>query len=118
MEPVGRDSRRDLVRFWKAGNAPHEGSPDYVVPLLDDCIHRWSPRSALFAHARTQHFVAVRGGRDVGRVAATVDDLHDRVHGAEPGERTGFFGWFDAPDDPAVAHALLDAAAAWLRAPE
>jgi GNAT superfamily N-acetyltransferase len=64
-----------------------------------------------FRHAEVRHFVAVRDGRDVGRVAATVDRVHDDVHGG----RTGFFGWFETENSRQTAHALLDAAAAWLR---
>jgi len=64
-----------------------------------------------FRHAQVQHFVAVREGSDVGRIAATIDRVHDEIHG--PG--TGFFGWFETEDRAETAHALLDAAGAWLR---
>ncbi|MCE9634096.1 MAG: N-acetyltransferase [Planctomycetes bacterium] len=116
VEPVTR-SKSDLVRFWKAGLPPYEGDPHFVVPLLHDCIARWSPKSAFFRHAETQHFVAVRRNErgaehDVGRIAATVDHLQDEVHG----DRTGLFGWFETEDRRETAHALLDAAATWLRA--
>jgi GNAT superfamily N-acetyltransferase len=37
--------------------------------------------------------------------------VHDEVHG----DRTGFFGWFETENRRETAHALLDAAAAWLR---
>jgi hypothetical protein len=109
--PVGH-SRGDLVRFWRAGLAPYEGDPHFVVPLLADCAARWNPTvDPFFEHARVRHFVAVRDGRDVGRVAATVDRRQDEVHG----DRTGLFGWFECENRPETAHALLDAAAAWLR---
>lgn len=116
VEPLGR-SRRELVRFWEAGLPPYRGDPNFVVPLLHDCLTRWSPGAALFEHAEAQHFVAIRrdaGGRetDVGRIAATVDRLQDEVHG----DRTGLFGWFESENRPETAHALLDAAATWLRA--
>lgn len=108
--PIGR-GRADRVRFWRAGLPMYAGDPHFVHPLLMDCHARWRPESALFEHAETQHFVAVRGGRDVGRIAATVDHLQDQVHG----DRTGLFGWFETEDRRETAHALLDAAAAWLR---
>lgn len=99
------------MRFWRAGLGPYEGDPNFVVPLLADAHDRWRPENPFFAHAETQHFIAVRDGRDVGRIAATVDRLQDEVHG----DRTGLFGWFETEDRPETAHALLDAAAAWLR---
>jgi GNAT superfamily N-acetyltransferase len=99
------------VRFWRAGLPPYDGDPRFVVPLLHDCLARWNPRGAFFRHADVQHFVAVRDGRDVGRVAACVDRIQDEVHG----DRTGLFGWFETEDRRETAAALLDAAAAWLR---
>ncbi len=82
-----------------------------MVPLFADCRDKWSPEHPFFRHAAAQHFVAVRDGRDVGRIAAAVDQEQDRVHG----DRTGLFGWFECERRPETAHALLDAAAAWLR---
>jgi GNAT superfamily N-acetyltransferase len=110
--PLDHARRGDLVRFWKAGLGPYRGDPHFVTPLLHDCVARWSPKSAFFRHARAAHFVAVRDGRDVGRVAAAVDEVQDRVHG----DRTGLFGWFETEDRRETAHALLDTAADWLRA--
>ena len=102
----------DCKRFWRAGLPPYEGDPHFVVPLLHDCILRWRPEAAFFRHAEAQHFVAVREGRDVGRIAAAVDHIQDEIHG----DRTGLFGWFETEDRRETAHALLDAAADWLRA--
>jgi GNAT superfamily N-acetyltransferase len=91
---------------------PYEGDPHFVVPLLADCLQRWNPKKdPFFRHAQVRHFVAVRDGRDVGRIAACVDQLQDEIHGGA----LGHFGWFETEDRPETAHALLDAAAAWLR---
>lgn len=110
IEPVARD-RRGRTRFWRAGLVPYAGDPCHVTPLLLDAHARWSPEHPFFRHAETQHLVAVHGGRDVGRIAATVDHRHDDVHG--PG--TGHVGWFESIRDPLVSGALLDAASDWLR---
>ncbi len=110
VETVDR-GRAGRTRFWRAGLAPYAGDPHFVTPLLADCHTRWHPEHPLFEHAQTQHFVAVRDGRDVGRVAATVDAHHDAVHGGA----TGFFGWFECEQAQETADALLGAAAAWLR---
>ena len=110
VEAVSR-SRRDRLRFWRAGLAPYADDPRFVTPLLLDQHARWSPDHPFFTHARTQHLIAVRDGRDVGRIAATVDPRHDEVHGGA----TGMFGWFESERRPETAAALLDAAAAWLR---
>jgi GNAT superfamily N-acetyltransferase len=109
--PVGH-SWRDRARFWRAGLPPYEGDPRFVVPLYADCSARWNPAAdPFFRHAEVQHFIAVRGGRDVGRIAAAIDRLQDEIHG----DRTGLFGWFETENRAETAHALLDAAAGWLR---
>lgn len=47
----------------------------------------------------------------VGTVAAIVNHRHNEFHA----EKAGFFGFFECIDDPAVAQALLDTAATWVR---
>jgi GNAT superfamily N-acetyltransferase len=64
-----------------------------------------------FEHAEAEYFLAERDGTVVGRIAAIANRLHNEVHH----DRVGFFGFFETGDDAAVAGALLDAAAAWLR---
>ena len=54
---------------------------------------------------------AFREGAPVGRIAACVNHDHNEFHQ----EKLGSFGFFESIDDEAVAHALFDAAAAWLR---
>ncbi|MCL6635904.1 MAG: GNAT family N-acetyltransferase [Peptococcaceae bacterium] len=63
----------------------------------------------LFARVAAQAFLAVQNGRAAGRIAAC-------LHHALPQRDTGFFGYFESLDDPAVARALLEAAARWLSA--
>jgi GNAT superfamily N-acetyltransferase len=105
-------SRSDRLRFWRAGLGPYEGDPHFVVPLFADCSLRWNPAAdPFFRHAEVQHFVAVRDGRDVGRIAATVDRMQDEVDGGG----TGLFGWFETEDREGTSQALLGAASQWLR---
>lgn len=65
-----------------------------------------------FEHAEAEYFLAERGGRVVGRIAAISNRLHNETHG----DRVGFFGFFESTEDQAVADALLAAAADWCRA--
>jgi GNAT superfamily N-acetyltransferase len=69
-------------------------------------------RNPFFQHAEAEYFLAERAGEVVGRVAA----IHNRLHNETHEDRVGFFGFFESVDDPAVAGALLDAAADWCRA--
>ncbi|QZD96244.1 N-acetyltransferase [Qipengyuania gelatinilytica] len=72
-------------------------------------------KNPFFGHASVQLFLAKRGGKPVGRIAAHIDRLAlelPREQGMGTG--TGMFGYFDAEDE-AVAHALLAQAEEWLR---
>jgi len=72
-----------------------------------------SPKhNPFFQHADVCLFLARRNGDVVGRISAQIDHEHNRYHD----ERTGFFGFFESENDPAVASALLSAAEEWLRA--
>jgi hypothetical protein len=55
--------------------------------------------------------VAERAGRPIGRIAAIVNRSHNTYHQ----DRVGFFGFFECIDDPEVARALFEQAAAVLR---
>lgn len=87
---------------------PH---PQAVLPLLVEVEKVLSDANPFWARAGRALWIALRHGRPVGRVAAILDPLHESLHG----ERCAFFGFFESIDDPAVARALLDAAAAWAR---
>jgi hypothetical protein len=89
------------------------------TPLLEleqaDLIDRAS--HPFYREADAELFLARREGEVVGRVAAIVNHGHNayETRKLERPVRTGFFGFYEALDDQAVADALLDAAAAWLR---
>ena len=108
--PIGR-SKKELHRFFDVADRIYAGDPHWVPPLRDDVAKVFADSNPLFAHAEIQLFVARKDGKDAGRIAAILDRHHNEFHG----EKTAFFGFFEAEDDPAVAGALFDAAAAWGR---
>lgn len=104
----GKSLRRFVDVAWRV----NARDPNWVPPLrmtVDTLLDRG--KHPFHRHADVAYFVAERGGEAIGRVAAVVNHLHNDFHE----ERTGFFGLFEAPNDPEVARALIDAAANWLR---
>lgn len=84
----------------------------WVPPLLLDRREFLDPaKNPFFEHAEVALWIARKDGRDVGRIAAVEDQLWLDFHG----DKTGYFGMFECPDDDAVADALFDAARTWLR---
>lgn len=105
-------TRAELDAFVRYQLELYAGDPYFVAPIVaerHDFLNR--DKNPFFSHAEVQLSVARRDGRVVGRIAAIDDALWNQFHNAE----TGFFGMFDAPDDPAVAAALLDSAAEFAR---
>jgi GNAT superfamily N-acetyltransferase len=92
----------------------HRDLPHWVPPLKSDVAALVDPKKHPFhEHAEVELFLARdAANKVVGRVAAIRNRLHEETHH----EPVGFFGLFETENDPAVASALLDAAASWLRA--
>jgi GNAT superfamily N-acetyltransferase len=110
MRPVR--SRRDLRAFIELPFRLHANAGQWVPPLKLERRLFLSPRfNAWFKHGEAQLYLAVREGRVVGRISAHVDHAFNDYHGAGWGN----FGFLELEDDPEVAAALLDAAAAWTR---
>lgn len=105
-------SRSDLREFIGFPYHLYRGCPYWVPPLRLDVKQILSPKNPFYVHARHCLFLARHSGEVVGRVGAFIDDLHLKHHG----DATGFFGFFECVDDEAVASALLNRAAAWVRA--
>jgi len=69
-------------------------------------------KNPFFAHAEAEYFLAERPAIGVvGRIAA----IHNRAHNGFHQDRVGFFGFFECVNNQAVANALFEAAALWLR---
>jgi GNAT superfamily N-acetyltransferase len=110
VEPVSSSS--DLRAFIDLPFRIYTNDKDWAAPLKSDV--RWmldTGKNPFWKHAKRELFLARKDGQVVGRIAAIVDDEHNRVHG----EKIGFFGFFESEDDRDVAAALLRAAEAWVR---
>jgi GNAT superfamily N-acetyltransferase len=104
----GRDLRKFIRLPWKI----YREDPFWVPPLIRD-IKKLLDKSQnpFFAHSSAELFLAQRDGESVGRIAAILNNNHNRFHD----ERTAFFGFFESIKDRDVASALLDRAAQWAR---
>lgn len=87
--------------------------PAFVPPLLMERNDFLNPKkNPFFDHGQVELFIARRGGKSVGRIAAIVDTLYNETHKA----KTGWFGMFECIDDAGVAVALFQAAEGWVKA--
>jgi hypothetical protein len=115
LEIVPVETARDLRRFidvaWQVYDPRQH--PQWVPPLriavrdtLDDRKHPF------YREGARALWIARRDGKPVGRIAA----IENRAHNKFYNDRVGFFGFFEAKDDPEAARALFDTAEAWLKA--
>jgi hypothetical protein len=105
-------SNASLVEFLEVAETLHAGDPTWVRPLRAVLEAELGGASAFAGYGRQALFLGEGGPGAVGRVAALVNP---RVLDAS-GTPVGQMGYFECVDDPALAGALFDAGAAWLRA--
>ncbi len=104
----GKERRQFLHLPWTV----YQDDPYWVPPLrMDQRELVGYARCPFYEHNAIQTFIAVRGGKTVGRIAA-IDNLG---HTERYGDGVGFFGFFECIDDSEVAAGLFQAAENWLR---
>jgi GNAT superfamily N-acetyltransferase len=95
----------ELRTFIRFANKLYKGNPYWVPSLYMDEINILRrDKNAAFKFCEAKYFMAYRGGRMVGRVAAIINNRHIEKWG----QKYMRFGWFDFVDDPAVSTALMD----------
>ena len=107
-------SRADLRRFVDLPWRLYAGDPCWVPPLKSQVRGLLDRKHPFYADgaADREVFLAWRGKRVVGRIAAIVNRAHNAFHE----DRWGFFGFFECEDDAVAAAELLAAAADWVKA--
>lgn len=105
---LGRRAAPFIDVLWTV----YDGDPHWIPMLRRAQIERLDPEKTPFLrYGEAQLFIAERDGRDIGRISAQINPLHNDKWD----EAAGFFGHFDCVDDPEAATALFDAAESWLR---
>jgi hypothetical protein len=90
----------------------YRNDPAWVPPLIADLKRLFDrKKSYFFEIGDAEFFLAYKAGVPVGRITAHVNHLYEKRYDAD----TGFFGFYESVNDPAVAHLLFDTASLWLR---
>ncbi len=107
-EVVGKKALKAFIRVpWSI----YKDDPNWIPPLLQERKDALSSKNPFFRHAEWQAWIAFRDGEPVGRISAQIDQLHQQRYG----NKTGFFGLIEAPDDGQIFPALFATAENWLR---
>lgn len=110
VKEISSSAGRD--RFIRFPNDLYKNHPLYVPPLFFDERNTLDCRkNPAFEYCEARYWMAFRGERAVGRVAAILN----RRYAEKWGRKLLRFGWIDFIDDPAVCAALISAVEGWAK---
>lgn len=110
IRPVKTPAERKT--FIRLAKAIYADDPNFIAPLEFELGARLDPeKNPTFKNSPHQLWIAYRDGAPVGRISAIVNKAHLDFHK----DGAGHFGFFECADDEAVAGALIETAAAWLK---
>jgi GNAT superfamily N-acetyltransferase len=103
----------DLNCFVRVPWGIYKNDPHWVPPLIVEVKEFLNRRKhPFYLHGDAAQFLVLRDGQPLGRILASDDPRYNESHASN----LGCFGMFECVNDRQAAHALLGAAAAWLRA--
>lgn len=99
-----KDDLMDFIHFpWEV----YRENRYWVPPLLSERVEFLDPEhNPFFEHATVEYYLAHRGPKIVGTIAAFTNDLYNDFQGVN----TGFFGFFEVLEDREAASALFQQA--------
>jgi GNAT superfamily N-acetyltransferase len=90
----------------------YAGHPQWVPPLLIDCETQLNrEKHPFYEHSDADFFIAVRDGKDVGRIGALENRRFNDYHKTKQAQ----FYLFDSPEDQEVADLLFEQVFDWAR---
>ncbi len=111
-EIIEASTKAEIDQFIKVPFGIYKNNP-YWVPQLISESRKFFDKSSnpFFLHSDAKFFLAKKDGVPVARIAG----IHNTRHNKFNDENIGFFGFFECPDDQALANDLFDSAADYLR---
>jgi len=111
IKPIG--TKKEKMRFIKSQWNFYKNDPNWVPPIIADRVKLLDTvKNPFYQHSIIQLFVAESNGEIIGRIAAIINDNHNKTHN----DKVGFFGFFECINNQDVANALFDTAGDWLKA--
>jgi hypothetical protein len=114
MEVIVKEvsSKADLREFIHLPAKLHKGHRTWIPPVYSDDWTYFNPqKNLLFSHCDTTLALALKDGEVVGRIMGIIHRDYNKLHN----ENHGRFSFFECPDDPEIAHALIVYVENWAR---
>jgi hypothetical protein len=113
VEKIDTNVKAQVRRFVTIPYRLYENHPQWVPPLFIDAEMQLNRKKhPFYEHSDADFFIAIRDGRDVGRIAALENRRFNDYHGT----RQAQFYLFDCEDDEEAAHLLFEQVFNWARA--
>lgn len=106
MEIIPVNTSKLFDKFLDFSNEIYQNCPNYVAPLRLSLRQLFDKKNPLWEDGQFALFLAVNRNKVLGRIAAFYFKKHEQIHG----KKCGYFGFFDAINDSAIAQQLLNRA--------
>jgi hypothetical protein len=110
VEKIDTNSKAQVRRFISIPFQFYTDTPQWVPPIridIQDMLNK--KKHPFYKHSEADFFIAVRDGKDVGRIAALENKSYNNYHH----KKTINFYFFETEDNLETARALLDRAIEW-----
>ncbi|HCR71477.1 MAG TPA: hypothetical protein DIW23_08550 [Anaerolineae bacterium] len=112
IEKVDTENKKQVRRFVELPYQIYANCPQWVPPLNIDAYNQLNRKKHPFhEHSDVEFFLAVRDGKDVGRIAAIENKPFNRYHN----EKTADFYFFECENNQETANALFDTVIQWAK---
>jgi len=112
VERIDTNNKGQVRRFVRIPYRLYENHPQWVPPLFIDAETQLNRKKhPFYEHSDADFFIAVRDGRDVGRIAALENRRFNDYHST----RQAQFYLFDCEDDAEAAQLLFEQVFEWAR---
>ena len=112
IEKIDIGDKSQVKRFVQLPYKLYKDCPQWVPPLDIDAYAQLNPKKhPFYEHSEVEFFLAVRDGRDVGRIAAIENRPFNNFHGTKELD----FYFFDCENDPEASAALFNTVFEWAK---
>ncbi|HVN14290.1 MAG TPA: hypothetical protein VMT73_00995, partial [Anaerolineales bacterium] len=113
IEKVDKGNKSQVRRFVQLPHRLYKDCPQWVPPLNIDAYNQLNPKKhPFYEHSDVEFFLAVRDGRDVGRIAAIENKPFNKYHNTKDVD----FYFFECENDLEAATALFNTVFEWAKA--
>jgi hypothetical protein len=112
IEKVDTENKSQVSRFVQFPHKLYKDCQQWVPPLDIDAYAQLNPKKhPFYEHSDAEFFLAVRDGRNVGRIAAIENRPFNQYHGTKEAD----FYFFECENDLEAASALFNTVFQWAK---